>query len=518
MRDNIARGLGSLMREAEVALEADAATAPTQVTRATRSRRRRSRAAFGAVAAVACVGLGIAGFGFVKGSPEPSLVFTPSPSASATEDLTIPLATAVIPIDGGPEYDGFGAMLDCGAAAPPPSGTLAHFGISIDAAPKMIDLDSPDTGRGKPVPAQITYDSSNALPVEQTPVTLMLVKDGKVAGFFVSDDGSPQFWTYSDFEANESTPRVGRDGMFCPDVSTSGTDEIGYGELKPGEYQVIPVARVWASEEAAALRHLNDSGIRVNEFPSDQRPAGFPPGSWDCKQAVAQYMSPRSCLGDATGSAIVDVDAGTVSLPYDPEDFTEPLNITLVGDPIALTVTGDPDSSVRDLMEANPLDVSDPIECGTTFDFTTPAAPITLSGRIPYTIGMDKNAFTSTNVSVLPTTQGAGELTLDHDAKAWLVTYTPVNREGSDSYLTSVITGAADVTIAGSNTVPYDRFTGPTTVDLVFSNVSACDDIVDVGVGIIGVVIDGSVTMTLKGDTPGESVASLLYLDQLSAP
>jgi len=520
VNDNIARGLGDLMRKAQDRFEADAAQASSEVAGVARSRRRRSGALFTTVTVVACVAVGAAGIGIAQsGSTEPTPSFSASPSPVPSEDLSLPRATATIPILGGPQYQGIDSLLECGAPAPAPTGTVEHFGVTIaEPAPLTIAPDALLTGQDASVETWITYDSADTVPVAQLPVTLVLVKDGKVEGSFTADYSAQQYWTYSDLETFYGGSSLSPYGAFCPSVSTSVTDDGSWATLNPGEYQVVPMTRVWATPEAAALKYLYKKGINVVEYPPRTQLPEFLPGSWDCKQTLAYGLVPRVCLGDAMANAIVDTTAGTVTLPYDPDQLTKTLDVTLVGNPVALRVTGpvEPPDSIP--FEVKPLDVADPIECGTTFDYTTPEAPLLVSGTMPNTFGTGSGAYNAVNADILAIVPGTGEVELEYGAKAWLVSgvapdynyFAP--RAGNER-----IVGSAEVSIAGGNTVEYDRYAGPTRVDLVFSNVQLCEDF-NSELGLDSAIIDGNISITPTGEPPRDPKPELLYFREYFQP
>lgn len=511
MTDHITRGLSDLMRDAQESLEADAAQAPAEVSDYARSRRRRSGALLATVAVVACVSVGAASIGVANGGSAPEPAFSASPSAVPAEDLSVPLATTTISIDGGPEYSGYGSMLECGAPAPPPTGTVSHFGVTIAEPPPLsFPADAAETGISTTVETWITYDSQASIPVEQLPVMLILVKDGKVAGSFSPDSAAQIFWTYSDFETFYGGSSLAPWNQFCPEVSADGPDQYGWNPLDPGEYQVIPVTRVWASEEAAALKYQYSKGVEVAERPFGEDAAEFLPGSWDCKRMVQNGYAPRACLGDAAGGAIVDMTAGTVTLPYDPEQFTKPLDVTLVGDPVALTVPealGAPDFIA---FEPKALDTSDPVECGTTFDYIESQAPFTMSGEIANPMGLGPGAFNATNALVLVEAQGTGTLDLEYGATAWLVSgVAPEYNYFEDRPGALTVVGSAEVSFAGGNSVEYDRYEGPTLIDLIFTNVTLCEGVEEYP-DTESAIIDGNFALTPTGDEPGEHIHQLL--------
>ena len=235
MNDSIARGLADLMREAQDSFAADAAQAPAQVAAVARSRRRRSGALLTTVTVVACVAVGAAGIGFAQsGAAEPAPSFSSSPSPVPSEDLSLPRATATIPILGGPEYQGIDALVTCGAPAPAPTGTVEHFGVTIaESSSIALAASALRTGLDANVETWITYDFPDSVPVAQLPVTLVLVKDGKVQGSFSPDFSAQKYWTYSDFETFYGGSSLSPYGAFCPSVSTSVTDDRSWPSSTP---------------------------------------------------------------------------------------------------------------------------------------------------------------------------------------------------------------------------------------------------------------------------------------------
>lgn len=520
MSDNIARGLGDLMREAQDSFEADAVEAPADVSTAARSRRRRSGALLGAVAVVACVAVGAAGVGIANGGvaqPAPSV--SASPSAAPSEDLSVPLASATIPIAGGPQYQTQEQAVECGAPAPAPTGTVDDFGVTIPAeGPLTIPPDTLSRGDGASIDVLTTYDSEETLPVAQDPVTLLLIKDGKVAGRFMQQGGEP-YWSYTNFATFHGFSSLWPAGQFCPEVSTEISPGDDWRMLNPGEYQVIPVAHLWASEESAGLAYLyQEKRIQVGESGFNPRSESLLPGSWDCQRAVDSGVVTRACLGDATSTAIVDMAAGTVTLPYTPTQLVKTFDVTVVGEPVALSITEPFQMPDYAEFSAKALDVSDTIECGTTFDYTTPEPPIIMNGQVPSLLGDGKADFNAFNVGVLPSQTGSGEMGLEHGAQAWLVA--PMFG-AHDSFENgpgnSKIVGVAEASIAGGNTVSYDRYAGPNTVDLVLTNVRMCDG-AELTRGLDSVILDGNIAVTPTGEPQADYTHQLLHIQQYFGP
>ncbi|WP_062211051.1 hypothetical protein [Demequina oxidasica] len=513
MTDNIARGLDDLLHEAEISLAADATQASADVTAAARSRHRRSGSILGIAAVVSCLGLGMAGVGFVTGSPEGSLALTPSPSPSGTEDLTVPLANATIPIHGGAPYKQLTTAVDCGAPAPQPTGIVDNFGVTIAESPPLsIAPDALLTGQGAVVDTWTTYGAEEPLPVEQDPVTLLLIKDGKIAGRFLSQVSQP-YWTYNNFETFYGGASLMPVGPFCPEVSKDAPQGDDWRYLNPGEYQVMPVAHMWASDEAAALKYLYKKGIYVGEVPEVDSTALYRPGSWDCEQAVDNNYVPRACLGDVIGTAIVDEQAGTVTLPYEPSELTATLDVTVIGDPVTLIVTEPFIEPEFAGYSSKALDASDTIECGVTFDYTTPKSQVVASGDVPSSLGLGKGAFNAFNIKMLAATPGSGEIDLEYGAKAWLVAGVTENYNYFQEHPGNQrIVGVAEASIAGGNTVPYDRYDGPEVVDLVLTNVELCEGFDLDTAHIDSAILDGRISLTATGAPPAAHTHQLLTI------
>jgi len=514
MTERITPELAALMREAQAHFEQTSRHAPARVTATARRRRRRSSALLSGGVVVAALALVAAGIGASGGSggsaTQPS--FSPLPSASPAEDLSVPIASATIPIDGGPGYDGVEALLECGAAAPEPTGTVDNFAVSFNSSqPLAITADQLITGQTEFVQTTTTYSGTDTVPTALTPVYLLLVKDGVVQGSFLPDNSSAQFWTFDNTQASESGGDLMPFGRFCPEVGKEITPNSEWRVLEPGNYQVMPVVRVWADQEVAALRYLVKSGIEVFEYPPEVPSGYLTPGSWDCKQLSPAGPTTRACLGDVTGNAIVDVDAGTVTLPFEPSQLTRDVDVTLVGDPVDLTI--DEPITVPEFQsnQAKAVNVDDTLECGTTLDYVESAAPVHISGSI---YAMFKGGANSNNTQILTDDPGSGTVTLGQGSKAWVVGGSTVNYEYFEDHPGNLeIIGVADVSIAGGNTVDYDRYSGPTRVDLVFRNVTWCDGS-DPNSNINSAIIDATVSVAPDGQKASDPSRVLIPFEE----
>lgn len=209
--------------------------------------------------------------------------------------------------------------------------------------------------------------------------------------------------------------------------------------------------------------------------------------------------STRSCLGDVTSIAIVDATGGTVTLPYEPEQFTRATDVVLVGDPVDLSIPEPIEVPDRSGFEMVSLDVSEPLECGVRFDYIAWDSPFTADGRMPREFGDGAN---SANARVLVAKMGTGTVALANDAVAWITG--PVANDYNyfpDHPGNRQILGVADVSVAGGNTFAYDRYKGPVAVDFVFTNVAWCDG-AEPEWGVDSVIIDGDVAVTPTGQPP----------------
>jgi hypothetical protein len=69
------------------------------------------------------------------------------------------------------------------------------------------------------------------------------------------------------------------------------------------------------------------------------------------------------------------------------------------------------------------------------------------------------------------------------------------------------VIGVADVTIAGGNVIDYNRFDGPTQVNLVFTHVAMCEDVNPIDV-VDSAIIEGDFTISPDG-LPAEPMEHL---------
>lgn len=493
MNEHITPGLAALMRDAQTRFADDGAQAPTEVITAARRRRRRSGALLGASSVAVLAALTLAGIGVSGGaSPTPSL--SPLPSASPPEDLSVPLASATIPLEGGPAYEGVSALQRCGAPAPVPTGMVDHFTLKFDEwSPVVSYNDTAPPGEGISANASIRYNSSEPVAVAQTPIVTLLVKDDVVQGYLWPDYGSLKYWTYSDEQPYYGGGGMLPGGYFCPEVASSSLDGPQPGSLEAGTYQLIPVVRLWANQESAALKYLYTNGIEVIELEPSGSPLDLRPGSWDCEQFATYGQSTRSCLGDVTGSAIVNMEAGTVTLPYKPSELTRELDVTVVGAPITITVDEDFLPEHSRFIDPIELKASDPIACGTVFDYAAHDAMVQIRGSLPTTPDGGRASMSAT---FLPFDKRKAALTLGDNVKIWLVGDIGVGYEYFEDHPGNrVVVGVADVAVVGPARIKLDRYAGPTPVELALTQVRMCPDMQDTS-PVSMVFLDSTMTVT----------------------
>jgi len=523
--DDIPGGLIALINDAEQQFRDHEESAPATVAIGARTRRRRSMIVVGAVAFVTVVAIGVSAVG-VTTSSRVQAATSPSPSPTASEDLSVPIKSATFALAGGPGYSGVEALVECGAPVPVATGIQDGFGISFaDLDPITLDIGTSMSGRAPRVGAEITYDYPEDLPVAQTPIVLAVVKDNQIVGRFFDDGPPTQYLTYSDAISLGGTQEIYPFGTFCPDVLDERGQELGWEVLAAGDYQVIPVARIWADEEVAALRDVKRQGVDVENLwvgftgPTDGS-LDYQPGSWDCDRIKNYGYSTRACLGSVIGTAIVDSAAQTVTLPYDPADLVRTFDVTVVGAPVDIKVTGTYEYPGQESYVPIFKDASQPLKCLEEYDFISSAAPIAMttapSGNGD--TGMFRAQFGEpVDVRILTAHGGKGRVTFGPDSRLWIYR----DSSGEDTYFeprpgNKQILGYADLTVVGGNSFEYDRFAGPSDVTLNISDVTWCDGVAPNG-SIAGYVMDIDLGVTPLGQAPVALQPTLIDTQQQSS-
>ncbi len=303
---------------------------------AERSIRRRIRLRWmgrvGALVVVASLGTATVAGAYGTGGDSESAV--PSPIATPT----LSVAAATFPLAGGQEFLPASSELRCGDPAPTPHS--ADHGMSL-----LVAVTEPWTlgpGEGRTVDLATAFLSQTGTTdmgdLATSGIDFLVVQDGIIRGVYqgegVTLGGS--FAPAMSSPSGNQVPLIA-DWVRCPPLRTS--TEAG---LEPGPYELIAITRVFSTPESVALSQVFGLAYQtwnLNAENLDDPHAIYLPGSYDCEQVLAQQMAPsRGCLPDMTHDAVVDKEAGTVTVFYKPEGLVEEFSTVLVSQPLTVTL------------------------------------------------------------------------------------------------------------------------------------------------------------------------------------
>lgn len=450
--------------------------------------RRRNAAVAGGTSALAVGGLVTAGLvQDARRDDAPAASSDPDAVAFATVPAVIEHGTDIILNEN--------TRLSCGDAVPESGGSLDGFALetqlftgSDTRTPAVATLDG-----GTSVLTTVTYSGSPHAPVFLDVGYGVLAKDGVIVA--VVDQASARtdlrFSALRDGSSWTDIVNLGRNLHLCSD---SPTDATSYEELTlpAGDYQFYAVAHASVTEEMIGLNVLAEAGYS----PVDSQGA-WAPGSLDCQRQFEYRESdaamgaptepiPLACDPNGLPGATIDADAGTISVPYPPGDYTEDVDVTVVSDAIPLHLdepvhTIDPETWTRMDDYPDPTPASD-LECGLDFSWIETDAP--LDARVPD--GIDSLLSGGGPILLDEWADPTGAtVTLGASNEAWLT--------GHDEERGNYIAGHATATFTPSRDIVIDRFSEYPDVSLTLSDVTWCEPQPD---PVQGIVITGDVSVT----------------------
>ncbi len=399
-------------------------------------------------------------------------------TASATPSPTLsgPAAQAVarIPLSGGPEFTQPDDAYVCGDPAPDPLPADRDLALGIGTPGDSFAAVPTQAG----IFIELTYlGASDAGVATVGEITLLLVSDGRIAGA-IENMENQLVWPLEPGASIEYGIGVFSDDFTCKRRSAEGQHKYFETTIVPGEYDLVAVARVFSTEESVALGQAVPPWFRLDESRKD--PGGiYAPGSYDCARLAATTTVVRGCLPNIAPEATFDNGGGSVSVSYDASALVAPFETTLVseGQPVTLSSwkdmaerVGMPYHSAEDLLRF--ASVND-VVCGATVNDLVPAGDrndsVEVQSRLPDISALQAGTYRG---SVMPwlARQGAS---VRLEAGARLAYPLPQGPTGTDSDVPLYeIVGFAPVEIMDA--LPYDRYTGPTAVQLTVGAPELC--------------------------------------------
>lgn len=312
--------------------------------------------------------------------PSPSSTMTPgieqphSGLATATPraaKLALGFSTATFPLAGGADFARASSDLKCGDAAPSPQ-SEAH-GMRLEETTNEAWLLTPVRYPSE-VSAILTSTTNADLGVVATSgVDYLVASDGIIIGMIdggLADFGSelpiggPETWWAS----------IAEEWVHCPGEPLSES-----GDIEPGRYELIAVARVFSTPESVAISQAIDQTYNtwyLNPEHALERYAIYLPGSFDCEQLVSWTAVARGCLPEITKNATVDPAAGAVTMTYRSKGLADEFSVVFVSEPH--TVTFESSEYFEQPDAASTFDALDDFTCGASGN------EMTLSKDIPY--------------------------------------------------------------------------------------------------------------------------------------
>jgi len=441
------------------------------------------------VAAVAATGAvafaGGAGIVSAVSATDAASTVASSPTVS---DSPVP-RVAQIPLAGGPEFASLNDYPICGATAPQPQPSAHGFSIAASVGPATIPWPEQSV---ESLAASVTYDGEPG-PSTRGPLWLVLVADGKIAGAtriagMDLHDPTTQGESFPEFEAPAYS-----DSFACRKLSLRGPREYDLFPVAPGDYTAVALTRIFATEESIALGQVLVGRFRVDE--ADKQPGGiYRPGSYDCAALESYDTMVRACLPDVVPSAQVDNDRQIVSVMYDPTDFPEPFDVTLVSEPIDVTLAswaddlGEVGGGILSSGDATRFASATDVVCGAVvndysafeatgesrFDSDSGPDDVSLKVQVPNLAYRSADTY---QAMVMPWLAPDGSsVRLDAGARV-VYLLDPPSASADFGWPEYEVVGFAPVEMLG--VIPYDRYVGPTSVQLQVGEPQRCPGIED---------------------------------------
>ncbi len=398
--------------------------------------------------------------------------------ASASPTLTeaaLP-GVAQIPLGGGAEFASLNDYPICGEPAPEPNASERGFSIAASVAPTE---DIWPNATVDSLWASIAYNEGDPGLTARGPLWVVLIEDGAIAGAAKLDVQRLREAVTPEADPAEFGVPALSDIFSCRKLSLRGPREYDLFPVEPGEYTAVAYTRIFATVESVALGQALPRGFEIDE--SAKLPGGvYQPGSYDCAVLEANLEIVRACLPDVVPGAQVDADRQTLSLMYDPTELGAPLDVTLVSEPLSLTLAPYPDDQEGtgffrfDTSDATRFASGADVVCGavvndySAFEATGESRFDTDGGRDDVSIEAPFPAFENLSpgivqAQVMPWLASDGaSVRLDAGARVVYMRYRSVAGEvGWPEY---EVVGFAPLEMLG--VIPYDRYAGPTNVRL----------------------------------------------------
>ncbi len=320
----------------------------------------------GALAVVAI--LGVAALTVVGGGSDRATVVE-SPALTPT----LGVGSATFPLTGGAEFVSASSAWRCGEKAPPPHRVDHGVALGIVANDTGF-LQLPEGVPYLPPTVNATLAQTSAADMGEiatSGIDVLVVRDGIVRGVFHGKDVALGGAFARPSDANGAIPLVS-DWVRCPPFGSSPAAGVA-----PGTYDLIAMAHVFSTPESVALYQAlgySYGATYLNPDNQEDPAAIYLPGSDDCRKIVTDWFMARGCLPDITDKAVVNKDAGTVTVLYNKKDLVAEFFTVLVSEPITVTLVSAADAGIVPGAPQGVLDVFDSVDdftCGASAGYTS---------------------------------------------------------------------------------------------------------------------------------------------------
>ncbi|WP_291379576.1 hypothetical protein [Demequina sp.] len=254
-------------------------------------------------------------------------------------------------------------FLDCGEEVPPTLTEDQGFtqSIAVDRAGNSSDA--------LRITAAVDYNGPDRAPVFVNRGYAVLTYNNAVVGYSFSGGGGDDSFETVTRGSHWTAGRVLDQALFqdLPCLAYQGawpsSDDVAY---PAGEYQVYVVSQADTSAPLVALHELEGNGYYV----AGTTRGVLNPGSIDCQSYVDDGRSwnqvvPLECAETLPPGVQLDRESGSVTLPFHSADYSDDLDVTLVSEPVGVTL--DHDITFGDLGFTPPPTEPDPVQrlaCG----------------------------------------------------------------------------------------------------------------------------------------------------------
>lgn len=226
-------------------------------------------------------------------------------------------------------------FLYCGDEVPPPLTDKEGFTQSIA-------VDKATSGDILRITAAVDYNGPDRAPVFVNRGYVVLTYNNAVVGYSISNGSEGDGFETVTRGSHWNAGAVLSEALFqqppCGDYYSSqpSPDGVAY---PAGDYQVYVVSQVLTSAPLVALHELESKGYHV----ADSASGVWNPGSIDCERSVEQARNwgqpaPVQCAETLPPGVELDPESGSVTLPYHSADYSDDLDVTLVSEPVDVTL------------------------------------------------------------------------------------------------------------------------------------------------------------------------------------